>query len=193
MSSDEPSRRGRPRLSETDRRILDATRALIHQQGPGAVSVAAVSDRSGVARTTIYRRHDGRVSLLRAALEPVTRRGEAPAHLDVAGRLEWVLAQTEQVVLTDVGPGGLAAVLTGSDPEFSEALRASLQTGLEPVVRQIRADAANGALVRAAAPEIVLNLVLGSVLAELLLRGEPAGEWRSRTAAALAALLTGGV
>lgn len=191
MSSQEASRRGRPRLSETDRRILQATRALIQEQGPQAVNIASVSERSGVARTTIYRRHDGRTSLLRAALEPVAERGEPPAHLDVAGRLEWVLAQTEEVVLADIGPGGVAAVLTGSDPEFGEVLRGSLQAGLEPVVRQIRADAASGALVPAAGPEVVLNLVLGSCLAELLLRGTPDAEWRERTAAALASLLTG--
>lgn len=191
MSDKPPGRRGRPRLSETDLRILEATRALIHDQGPQAVSVASVSERSGVARTTIYRRYDDRSALLRAALEPVAARGESPAHLDVAGRLEWVLAQAEDVLLVHVGPGGVAAVLTGGDPEFSQALRASLEQGLAPVVRQIEKDLETGALVATVSPQLVLNLVLGSCLAELLLRGAPDAGWRRGTAEGLASLLAG--
>lgn len=183
---------GRPRLTDTDQRILRAAAELIREQGPHAVNVATVSERSGVARTTIYRRYDDRTALLRAALEPVTRKGEPPEHLDVGGRLEWVLAQTEQVVLADIGPGGLAAVLTDTDPEFSQALRASLRAGLAPVADQIAADVTSGALSPLADPDLVLNLVLGSCLAELLLHGTPSAQWRSRTAAALAALLSPG-
>lgn len=192
MNPDKARGPGRPRLSDTDQRILQATTELIREQGPLAVNVAAVSERSGVARTTIYRRYDDRTALLRAALEPVTRRGEPPRHLDVGGRLEWVLAQTEEVVITDIGPGGLAAVLTGSDPEFSDVLRESLRIGLAPVARQITADVTSGALAPSADPDVVLGLVLGSCLAELLLHGTPSAQWRSRTAAALAALLTPG-
>ena len=46
---------GRPRSASSRRAVLDAAYAILMETGLGGFSVEAVSTRSGVARTTIYR------------------------------------------------------------------------------------------------------------------------------------------
>jgi AcrR family transcriptional regulator len=44
------------RVIRTEQVIFDATLALMHELGPSAVTIERVAERSGVARSTIYRR-----------------------------------------------------------------------------------------------------------------------------------------
>lgn len=185
------SGRGRPRSGDVDRHLLATTLEVLRESGPGAVSIAAVASRSGTARTTIYRRYPDRTALLRAALDSVSDRGAAPAEGSVRDRVEWVLARTAEVLGEGIGLGGVAAVLTGEDPEFSEALRRSLAAGLEPVRAQAVADVASGDLHPALEPDLVLDVVLGAYLAETLLRGVPGARWHEDAAERLARVLAG--
>ena len=52
--------------------IADATLALLRTNGPRSVTVEAVAARSGIAKTTIYRRHRDRRDMLSVALTRVT-------------------------------------------------------------------------------------------------------------------------
>lgn len=63
-SASRPPRRGRPRSTSTDARILAATLELLHQGGPDAATMDAIAGRAGVARTTIYRRWPNSDTLL---------------------------------------------------------------------------------------------------------------------------------
>src|SRR5215213_9526346 len=56
-SVDLTHRPGRPRREETDRSIREAALRLLRECGPAVVTVEAVAAESGVAKTTIYRRH----------------------------------------------------------------------------------------------------------------------------------------
>lgn len=188
-SAHEARGRGRPRRTETDDRITQAASELLREHGPGAVNVASVAARSGVARTTIYRRHADRRTLLATALRPVTTKGHAPDDATVAERIEWLLANTEEVLGQGIGPGGVAAVLTDSDPDFSAALRDALESGLHPVAAQIKTDLGDGTLDADVDPDLVLNLVLGAHLSESLRHGPPDTAWRRRTSVMLASLL----
>jgi AcrR family transcriptional regulator len=174
--------RGRPRRADTDSRILAATLELVREHGPSAVNVATVAARSGVARTTIYRRYDDRGALLRAALATATQRGAPEAELPLREKLLWLLARTEEVLVSGIGLGGVAAVLAGSDPEFGGALRDALAAGLHPVRDQVAADIAGGVVSGTVEAGDVVDLVLGAYLAEVLLHGTPSEPWRERTA-----------
>ncbi len=180
---------GRPRRAETDERIVSATLGLIREQGPAAVSVAAVAQRSGIARTTIYRRYRDRRDLLQAALQPVTDRGAPPEALPVREKFVWVLTRTQEVLEASIGLGGVAAVVADSDREFGDALRSSLRSALEPVHQQITDDVAHGRLAAHTDADIVVNLVLGAYLAELVRHPRPRPGWLERTADLLALAL----
>lgn len=184
---------GRPRRAETDVRILRATLELIREVGPQAVNVASVSARSGVARTTIYRRYTDREALLRAAMGSLTERGAPPAETSLQAKLSWVLAATEQVLVSGLGPGGIAAVLAGADVEYAGVLRDALSAGLEPIRAQIVDDVASGIITPGddtATADTVIDIAVGTCLAELLRRGQLSEEWQGRTAALLLRLLS---
>ncbi|MGB7860589.1 MAG: TetR/AcrR family transcriptional regulator [Acidimicrobiia bacterium] len=53
-----------PRIQRTRRLVLDATTQLIGEVGFGRTTIEAVSERSGVARSTIYRHWPSRPALL---------------------------------------------------------------------------------------------------------------------------------
>jgi AcrR family transcriptional regulator len=72
----------------------------------------AVAERSGVAKTAIYRRYPDRDDLLQATLRTITHRGAPSAELRPQGELRWVLEQARDVLATGVDLGGVAAVLT---------------------------------------------------------------------------------
>ncbi|MFT4236030.1 MAG: TetR/AcrR family transcriptional regulator [Microbacterium sp.] len=57
------------RVANTDEKIFATTIELLRNGGLRAVTVEAVSFRSGVAKTTIYRRYDDRYEMLRATIE----------------------------------------------------------------------------------------------------------------------------
>ena len=56
MSQMAAARRGRPRDSGVDRRVLCAAWGLLHAGGYTALNVDDVAERAGVAKTTLYRR-----------------------------------------------------------------------------------------------------------------------------------------
>jgi AcrR family transcriptional regulator len=184
------SGRGRPRRAETDDRIVSATLQLIREHGPEAVSVAAVAAWSGVARTTIYRRYQDRQDLLQAALRPATSRGLPPEGASVREKFTWLLVRTQEVLADSIGLGGIGAVLTDRDPDFSMALRDSLHSALEPIRRQISDDVTHQRLAPQVDADIVVNLVLGAYLAELVRYPTPRAEWLERTADLLTAALS---
>lgn len=181
---------GRPRRTETDDKIVSATLDLMRERGPEAVNVAAVAARSGVARTTIYRRYRDREDLLQAALRPVTERGTPPEDASVREKLVWVLTGTQEVLAGSIGLGGVAAVIADTDPDFSAALRASLQSALAPIAQEITDDIAHQRLASHVDADIVVNLVLGAYLAELVRYRAPRAEWLERTADLLATSLS---
>lgn len=48
-------------------RILEAALQLLRSRGPRAVTMQSVTETTGIAKTTLYRRHPNRRALLAAA------------------------------------------------------------------------------------------------------------------------------
>ena len=53
-----------PRIARSRAKVLDAATALLVESGPRGVTVDAVCDRSGVAKSTLYRHWESREDLL---------------------------------------------------------------------------------------------------------------------------------
>src|SRR2546428_13588178 len=70
---------GRPRRSATGHAILKATREILAQQGVHGLTVEGVAARSGIAKTTIYRRWRSKGGLPPAALLEGIRQEPLPA------------------------------------------------------------------------------------------------------------------
>ena len=59
---------GRPRRSETDASIRDATRRLLVADGYGDLTIEGVARLAGVGKPTIYRRHPTKAAMVADAL-----------------------------------------------------------------------------------------------------------------------------
>lgn len=182
---DEGNRRGRPRRSETDDRIHDAALDLLREQGPTAVNIDAVASRSGVARTTIYRRYRDRGELVAAVLDRLVDPGVPAPALPVADKLHWLLERILHLLEHGLGRGGTASLLTDSDPTFTEALRARLDEHLVRLARAMADDVAAGRLHPRVDPDTLVGLLFGAYLDEVLRYGEPRPGWAERTVALL--------
>ncbi|RZU16338.1 TetR family transcriptional regulator [Kribbella rubisoli] len=172
--------RGRPRLESTDERIFEAAHELLRQKGPAAVNIDSVAHRSGVARTTIYRRYRSRRELLTALMERLVEPAPPAPDLPVREKLRWVLDRICDILQNRLGPGATAAVITGSDPEFTTAVRARLATRLSSLIDLMNADIESGRLSPDIDPDTVLGILVGAYLAEVLRFGSPREGWTDR-------------
>lgn len=62
---------GRPRDESAHRRIIDATLALLNDEGMTGLSIEGIAARAGVSKATIYRRWDSKEDLLVDAVAAV--------------------------------------------------------------------------------------------------------------------------
>jgi AcrR family transcriptional regulator len=160
--------------------ITEATLHLLRSGGPRSVTVEAVAAHSGIAKTTIYRRHRDRRDMLAAALSGVA----APVPLDpqtaVPDRLRWLIRQAITVVDDGIGFGGLAAMLTDDDPEFTTLFRQILVSQRAELAAVIDAGKADGAMRADFDSETLIDAVVGAYIAERARTGEVADGWEVR-------------
>ncbi|OBB97541.1 TetR/AcrR family transcriptional regulator [Mycolicibacterium peregrinum] len=160
--------------------IAESTLHLLRSGGPRAVTVEAVAAHSGIAKTTIYRRHPNRRDMLASALSRLASPG--PVDPDATGpeRLRWLIAQAVGMVEDGIGLGGLAAMLTEDDPEFTAVFRRILvdqRAALAAVVDAAKADAS----MRADIDTVTLiDAVVGAYIAESARTGGVQQGWDER-------------
>ena len=185
-------RSGRPREASVDQRLHAAVLALLREGGPGAVTMDRVAATSGVAKTTIYRRHANRGELLRAVLAAAIGLPDVPEDGDVRDKIGFALEQAWHQMGVVLGPGGLAAIVGNSDPEFTELFRAALQPYVDQLVRRIREDVDAGLLRQGLDAEGVVSLMVGAYLGELVRHGEVPPDWMDRALELLWVLMAPG-
>ena len=185
-------RRGRPRNADTDRRIHAAALRLLHDGGPGAVTIEAVTALSGVAKTTIYRRFADREALLRAALTALIGDPGEPPDTDPRGKIRWALDGAWHQMADVLGPGGLAAVIGNTDERFTALIRSILGPYTDALVELIRDDISAGKLRGDLDAEATVSLFIGAYLGELLRVGAVDDGFRDRCLHLMWVAMTGG-
>ena len=176
-----PSRPGRPRQADLDQRLESAVLALLHEGGPAAVTVEGVAAKSGVAKTSIYRRHANRGELLTAVLSTAIGVPQVPREGTVRDKIRFALEQAWRQMGDILGPGGLAAIVGNADPEFTELFRAALRPYEDSLVERIRDDSRAGRLRPGLDAEGIVSLMIGAYLGELVRRGQVGPDWLDRS------------
>lgn len=129
----EPKRgRGRPRREGADDEILAVALAMLREEGYGALTVDAVAERAGVAKTTVYRRWPSKGALVAAAIAPLAAQSES-------NDAESIVAEA----------ASLLGLFTPPDGDVIEVLRAILaprRERLAALVGEEEADRRLGAL-----------------------------------------------
>lgn len=177
------TRPGRPRQAHLDQLLESAVLTLLHDGGPGAVTVERVAEKSGVAKTSIYRRHANRNELLTAVLSNAIGVPQVPREGTVRDKIRFALGQAWRQMADVLGPGGLAAIVGNSDPEFTELFRAALRPFDESLVKRIDDDSRAGLLRPGLDADGIVSLMIGAYLGELVRSGEVAPDWLERSMA----------
>jgi AcrR family transcriptional regulator len=185
----EPGQRGRPRRPETDERLLVAAAELLRERGPAGVTIEAVASRSGVARTTIYRRFESREQLVEAVTGRLVDRPLPPPELPLDGKVRWVLNQVAALVDEDLGRGAVAALIAETDPAFASSLRQALAKRLDDLRAQIQTDIEDGAVAPQVDAEALVSLLMGAHLGQVLRTGTLSRGWDDGVVALVARAL----
>ncbi|MBT2386747.1 TetR/AcrR family transcriptional regulator [Streptomyces sp. ISL-11] len=196
-----PGRTGRPRSTEADRAILDATRAALVELGWGKLTMGDVAARAGVAKTTLYRRWAGKNELVTDAVAALF-----DEHLDLPD-LGSLQADIEGVVLRFAAllerpetKTALMAVVAESTRD--DALRARIRSAIVDRQKRLvllgrgRAQA-RGELPRETDPaaaarnaDLIFDVIAGAVVHRTLVSAEPVDQEWARD---FTALLVGGL
>jgi AcrR family transcriptional regulator len=163
--------------SETNDKILDATRELLAEHGVQGLTVEGVAARAGVAKTTIYRRyrskHDLALAVLLRMVQEVVAvpdlgdtRAELVAFVNGAVHIlgDTLMGRVMQGLVSDLATGGSLAA------DFREQIVAAR---LAEVRRLVDRGIERGELRAEIDYELVHDLLFGPVYYRLLLSGAP--------------------
>jgi AcrR family transcriptional regulator len=160
--------------------ITEAALHLLRTGGPRSVTVEAVTARSGIAKTTIYRRHRDRRDMLSAALARLAHLAPPSLHADTPERLQWVITHAIEAIDGGIGFGGFASLLTDEDPEFSSLFRQILVGHRAELVTVIDACKDEGTMREDLDPETLIDAIVGTYVAERAREGRVGDDWEGR-------------
>ena len=172
------ARRPDPRVERSRQAILDATRELLADGDVGSLTVEAIATRSGVAKTTIYRRWRDKWELaLDAVMIDMLPRFEKP--VDVGDTRKELLTFINQVVRMQAsapfGPAmqGLVSQIA-TDPELARVYRDQVvQPRMDQLAPVIERGIARGDLRPDTDVRLVHELLVGPIFYRLLFSGAP--------------------
>jgi AcrR family transcriptional regulator len=165
------------RSARSEKAILDATRELLAAGGVRELTVERVAARSGVAKTTIYRRWRGKHELALAVLMDMVENVVATPDLGDTRKelISFVNAAVEILGSTVMGRvmQGLVSDLA-TDPGLARAFRERVVARRVAEVRRLLERGIDRGDIRADADiELAHELLFGPVYYRLLLSGAP--------------------
>lgn len=182
----EPQRRPGGRTRELTERITTATLDLLVEEGYEAVTFAAVAERAGVGRATMYRRWASTAELVGEAIRRVAADEIRIRDLGSLGDdLTDVLTQIGAFITSPVGRAALAAGLTRPDPP-SDATAAGWARRWADVRPVFDRAIARGELSAGVDADALFAAAAGAVYFRTLVMGEPVDRaWIARSLAAV--------
>lgn len=167
---------GRPRSEEAHQAILDATLALLSEEGYSALTVEGVAIRAGVGKATIYRRWPSKLPLVVEAF------GGLPGFEDVdSGTLRSDLGSMLRNYLEQFNATPLAAVLPSlvgeriHNPEFAELIDPLLRNRRQPLRRALERAVARGEISPEVDLDLAADLIVGPIGVRLFFTGRRIG------------------
>ncbi len=167
---------GRPRSAQADEAIVDATIALLTEEGFDRLSMDAVAARAGVGKATIYRRWPSKEALV---IEAVARRTD-PFPVETDGPIRDRLVQVLEGVLakTRTGVGKLLPCMVGAsvtNPALAAHYRAEIIAPRRArVATIIQAGVDSGELRADLDVDLALDLLIGPLMYRVLVQDRPA-------------------
>ncbi|MBT8161812.1 MULTISPECIES: TetR/AcrR family transcriptional regulator [Arthrobacter] len=168
------------RRARTERVVLDTTRELLADSGFSSLTVERVAERSGVAKSTIYRRYRSRNDLAMAVLlDMLGDVSTLPYVKDTQAELTRLVGRTVELMsgtlLGRIMQGLVSEVAV--DVELAGTYRATVVgKRVREVTALVERGVERGELRDGLDPELVTDLLLGPIYYRLFLSGEPLDE-----------------
>jgi AcrR family transcriptional regulator len=170
------TRPGRPRSTQADEAILDAAIDVFVDLGYEGLTMEAVAERAGVAKSTVYRRYPSKPDLLTAALR--CGAGEKPDPPDTGSLLgdlrqvaDNVRGMLRESTVGRMLPATLAAA--ARHPEFARVLRQFVADRRRSAIRAVRAAVARGEVPADVDADLLVDLVIAPVFYRFFHTGGP--------------------
>jgi AcrR family transcriptional regulator len=165
-----PTTRG----ARTEKAIVDATRELLGEAGVRALTIERVAERSGVAKTTIYRRWRDKDELALAVLIDDTETVAAPPDVgDTRKELLTFLDSATRIIQENDVLAGLTSEIA-TRPELARAYRDRVvDVRLAAIKTVVDRGIARGDLRPGTDVRLVHELLVGPRLYRLLFSGAP--------------------
>ncbi|SDL98260.1 DNA-binding transcriptional regulator, AcrR family [Nonomuraea maritima] len=192
----EPQKRPGGRSARVREAVRQATLAELAEHGYAGLTVENVAERSGVHKTTVYRRWGGIEGLISDALELA---GEEPWPIPDTGSIAGDLRGVVQLVRSgfadpELGPVSSAFVAAAvQDPAAAKALHDFFAARHEQSAQVVRRAIERGELPDVVDPSEVIRVAVAPVYYRLFVAHEPVSEHDADRAAdaALAAARAG--
>lgn len=168
------SENGRPRDTRIDSAVLDAAAELLPKTGYADLTVAAIADRAGTSRPAVYRRWPSKAHLVHEAVF----RDADTSRVPVTGRLEEdlhsIVARTAALLTSPLARLAVPGLIgeAASDPSLNQrVLDRFAGSGWSGLDAYLSEAAARGELRAGFDAGVLLEVVIGSALAAILVRG----------------------
>jgi AcrR family transcriptional regulator len=166
---------GRPtRRARSDQAILAATRELLEEHGVRGLTIEGVAERSGVAKTTIYRRYRDRDELALAVLIEDTESFRTPPDLGDTRKelLAFVKEATGIIVRGSVIQGIASEIAT--NPDLGQTYREQIiDVRLAEVGDIVKRGIERGDLRADTDVRVAHELLIGPLMYRLIFSGKP--------------------
>jgi AcrR family transcriptional regulator len=174
-----PFAMGRPRDTSRDLAILDATLSLLTEVGYEQLSMEAVASRSGVAKTTIYRRYRDKAALVAAAVEDRSHAAPPePAADDLRENLLGLVAWlARQIAEQEIGLLGALFAGMRSDARLADEMRRILRRDEAAMTDEpLRKAIQHGEQLTPWAAELFAEVAPAVIVHRVVIAGEPCDE-----------------
>ena len=164
-----------PRVLRSRAAVLGAALELLAERGIAGTTVEAVTERSGVAKTTIYRQWDSQAALVRDAFASVLRAPADPDTGTLRVDLRELLTGYATALAGSPATGLMFALIDAAerDPGYAELHRREAGTRLGVVRAVIARGVRRGELPAGTDPDEVLDLLAGPVFHRRAVSGGP--------------------
>lgn len=162
------------RVARTRRKVLDAVRTVLADEGAAAVTHRRIAAVAGVARATMYLHWPDPTHLLLDAVAEMPLPAAVPSSGDLRADLLAAVGVMQDLLAQPPVVAVFAELLARAegDPRWSEARRAMYLRADQPV-QQLLATAHERGLLSVADPQAAVSQLLGPLLFRRLVQGAP--------------------
>ena len=167
-----------PRVARSKALVLETAVELLAEHGYAGATIQGISDRSGVAKTTIYRHWPSRAALLAEAFVALLNTPAPPDTGELRADLLTLLSRLARGLQHARWAALLPALVDAAerDPELGRLARQFSVDRRQTLRRVLDAGAARGEIPPGADTELAVHMLVGPLFYRRLLSHEPIPE-----------------